>query len=82
MGGDEFLALIFSDDLENAYQSMIKKLNDKINELNENVKYDFPLSFAYGHSLCSSTQNSSIHDCEKLADKEMYECKHRMKAER
>ena len=82
VGGDEFLALIYSDDLENSYQDMIKKLNDKIDNLNENEKHDFPLSFAYGHAICSSTQSPSIHDCEKLADKEMYDCKHRMKAER
>ena len=82
VGGDEFLALIYSDDLENSYQDMIKKLNDKIDNMNENEKHDFPLSFAYGHAICSSTQTPSIHDCEKLADKEMYDCKHRMKAER
>ena len=40
------------------------------------------LSFAYGHAICNLSQGQSVRDSERLADKEMYECKHRMKAER
>ena len=36
----------------------------------------------FGHAICTSDQEYSIRDAERLADKEMYECKHRMKAER
>ena len=43
---------------------------------------EIPLSFAYGHAVCTSCQSESFHDSERQADKEMYECKRMMKAER
>ncbi len=82
VGDDEFLAIIYGEDPETLYQSAIKDLNDKIAKFNETEKSDYPLSFAYGHAICTSGQNYSIHDYERIADAEMYDCKHRMKAER
>lgn len=81
-GGDEFLAIIYGDDPEEAYQSVVKDLNIRIKEYNDSNNKAVKLSFAYGHAICTSSQNYSIHDSERIADKEMYECKRMMKAER
>ena len=81
-GGDEFLAIIYGDDPETVYQSVVKDLNDRIEKYNNSENKEIPLSLAYGHALCISSQNYSIHDSERIADKEMYECKRMMKAER
>ena len=81
-GGDEFLAIIYGDDPEEAYQSVVKDLNIRLKEYNESNNKAVKLSFAYGHAICTSSQNYSIHDSERIADKEMYECKRMMKAER
>ncbi len=67
VGGDEFLAIIYGEDPEGLYQSVIKDLNDKLVEFNEKEKSDHPLSFAYGHAICASGQNYSIHDSERIA---------------
>ncbi len=81
-GGDEFLAIIYGEDPETEYQSIVKDLNNRIDEFNQKENKPIKLSFAYGHAICTSNQNYSIHDSERIADKEMYECKHAMKAER
>ncbi len=81
-GGDEFLAVIYGDDPEQAYQSVVKDLNNRIKEYNASKNKEIQLSIAYGHAICTSGQNYSIHDSERIADKEMYECKRMMKAER
>ncbi len=82
VGGDEFLAIIYGDDPESAYRDVVKDLNRKVDEFNASEQGDFPLCFAYGHAICRSGQEYSIHDLERIADQEMYECKHKMKAER
>lgn len=82
IGGDEFLAVIYGDDPEETYRSVVEKLNRGIEEFNNKEKKEIKLSIAYGHSLCTSSWDYSIHDSERIADKEMYECKRMMKAER
>ncbi|MDY6398801.1 MAG: GGDEF domain-containing protein [Treponema sp.] len=81
-GGDEFFAILYGQNPEDIYQSVVKDLNKRIDEYNAKENKPIKLSFAYGHSICTSSQNYSIHDSERIADKEMYECKHAMKAER
>ncbi|MCR5537570.1 MAG: diguanylate cyclase [Succinivibrio sp.] len=82
VGGDEFLALLFGEDPENIYQQVKFTLNRNVDRFNAAEKPEFPLSFAFGHSLCSTFQHYSIHDSERLADQEMYECKKEMKITR
>ena len=82
VGGDEFLAVIYGDDPEAAYRDVVQDLNRRVDEFNESENSDIPLCFAYGHAICRSDQEYSIHDSERIADQEMYECKHKMKAER
>ena len=82
VGGDEFLVLVFGDEPEQTYKEITQKLDNQIKAFNDNHKHEIPLTFAYGHSLCTSGQDYSFHDSERLADKEMYECKRNMKAER
>ncbi|MBR4759134.1 MAG: GGDEF domain-containing protein [Lachnospiraceae bacterium] len=81
-GGDEFLAILYGENLEAVYDAMIEDLNSRIDAFNQKENKEIKLSFAYGHAICNSSQDYSIHDSERLADKEMYECKRRMKAER
>ena len=81
-GGDEFIAIIYGEDPEAEYQSIVKDLNNRLDDFNAKANKPIKLSFAYGHAICTSSQNYSIHDSERIADKEMYECKHTMKAER
>lgn len=70
------------DDPEATYQAVVKDLLQKLDEFNGTGQSEVPLCFAYGHAICTSDQEYSIYDAERLADKEMYKCKHRMKAER
>lgn len=79
VGGDEFMALIFGDNPEKEYQQIIELLKKKADEYNKKNTMGVPLSFAYGHAMCSSSDNESIYDIEKEADKEMYNCKSIMK---
>lgn len=82
VGGDEFLAIIYGDDPEAAYRDVVQDLNRRVDEFNASEHSDIPLCFAYGHAICRSGQEYSIHDSERIADQEMYECKRKMKAER
>ena len=82
IGGDEFSAFVFGEDPETAYQEVIKKLLADIDAFNAASERNIPLSFAYGHYICMAGQEFSIHDSERMADREMYECKRAMKAER
>ena len=82
VGGDEFLILIFGDNPEENYCKITDALEKKILAFNETEKKDIPLSMAYGHAICSTRQEGSIHDSERLADQEMYDCKKRMKVTR
>nr|MCR4992209.1 hypothetical protein [Lachnospiraceae bacterium] len=51
-GGDEFLAIIYGDDPEEAYQSVVKDLNIRIKEYNDSNNKAVKLSFAYGVAEC------------------------------
>ncbi|MCR4628170.1 MAG: diguanylate cyclase [Clostridium sp.] len=82
VGGDEFLILIFGSDPEEAYRNIVSRLKEKTDAYNSEKDRGIPLSFAYGHALCTSDQHHSIHDSERAADAEMYEHKRQMKAER
>ena len=83
VGGDEFLILIVGENPEENYFKIIETLEKKILAYNEAEKKDIPLSMAYGHATCSSKEEGcSIHDSERLADQEMYDCKKRMKVTR
>lgn len=76
------MAIIYGDDPEAAYRDVVQDLNRRVDEFNASEHSDIPLCFAYGHAICRSGQEYSIHDSERIADQEMYECKHKMKAER
>lgn len=82
VGGDEFLILLFGSDPEATYRTVTARLMEKADAYNSENKSEIPLSFAYGHSICTSEQHHSIHDSERAADAEMYEHKRQMKAER
>ncbi len=81
-GGDEFTAVIYGEDLEAEYQSIVSELKRGMEAYNLSENKDNQFSFAFGHAICTSSQNDSIHESERQADKEMYECKRMMKAER
>ena len=82
LGGDEFMVLLFGDDPEQVYQRVVTSLQKNIDDFNSSAHRDILLSFAYGHSLCTSAGTMTMQESEHLADLNMYECKKRMKAER
>lgn len=76
------IAIIYGEDLETKYQSVIGKLNRMIEEFNTKEIREKELSIAYGHAIYTKDINYSLHDIERQAEKAMYECKHLMKVER
>ncbi len=66
------------DDPESAYQDAVKDLNRKVDESNASEHGDIQLCFAYIHAICRSGQEYSIHDLERIADQEIYECRKKM----
>ncbi len=79
VGGDEFTAIIYGEDPEKLYQSIIDTLIQLVERYNQNNGEEFKLSIAYGHSICTSGEPAAINRAEREADQEMYECKRRMK---
>lgn len=76
-GGDEFIALL-NDVSEDEVKSIIKKVQDEANRYNELSKQIY-IEFAYGYALSINYQEANLKVLLNQADKNMYECKTRMK---
>lgn len=76
-GGDEFIALL-NDVSEDEVKSIIKKVQDEANRYNEFSKQIY-IEFAYGYALSINYQEANLKVLLNQADKNMYECKTRMK---
>lgn len=76
-GGDEFIALL-NDVSEDEVKSIIKKVQDEANRYNEFSKQIY-IEFAYGYALSINYQETNLKVLLNQADKNMYECKTRMK---
>jgi len=73
----EFIALL-NDVSEDEVKSIIKKVQDEANRYNEFSKQIY-IEFAYGYALSINYQETNLKVLLNQADKNMYECKTRMK---
>lgn len=80
MGGDEFVAIIENDNIENI-EKLIEKFNENIKEVNRK-KPDLNLSISYGYATSTEVQGASYEKVFEIADERMYTCKQKMKVER
>jgi len=78
-GGDEFFIIISGVDCELNYTKGLDSMNKSIETYNKEQNPPVPLHIAYGMSVFE-TGKTHVADAEKLADKRMYECKKKLKA--
>ena len=77
MGGDEFIAIIESNDRAEIEQ-LIEKFNEGVEEENKKNP-ELGLSISYGYAVNDELQGETPEKVYQLADKRMYECKKRKK---
>ncbi len=73
MGGDEFIAIIETDDTERI-EKLLDKFRDNIKEVN-NSKPDIGLSISYGYAVSTELEGASFEKIYNIADERMYEYK-------
>lgn len=73
-GGDEFIAIMQSDDEVMARQA-VRRLEELVRAYNAKEQPPVLLDIAYGMALFRA-EEGSLEEAELLADKRMYECKH------
>ena len=74
VGGDEFIAIISGNDVDEAAQSAIKLMESLTEEYNVNEKPPVMLDIAYGMAAFT-VSDGDMEKAARLADKRMYECK-------
>lgn len=79
IGGDEFIAILQSDDLDNLEKIKQDILNLSINEMKKAGSLLEKCSFASGFAIFDSKHDTSFEDVVKRADIEMYENKKMLK---
>ena len=79
IGGDEFVALLQTDDYENLVQIKKDVLEFSETEIQKLVPPAEKRSFASGFAIYDSTKDKNFGDVMKRADKEMYENKRHLK---
>lgn len=78
LGGDEFIALIDTND-KNLLKSMISEFEKHIKNYNNKNK-DFEISIAYGLATCDESEEPGTENIYRIADTRMYECKVKQKS--
>ena len=79
IGGDEFVAVLQTDDFDNLEQLKKDVLEFGITEITKQVPLTEKKSFAAGFAVYDSSTDKSFADVMKRADKEMYENKRMLK---
>ena len=79
IGGDEFVAILQSDDYENLEQIKDEVLKMSMNEMKKPVSLFEKCSFASGFAVFDSNSDRTFEDVMKRADIEMYENKKMLK---
>ena len=80
IGGDEFVAVLQSDDYNNLEQIKKNINNICIEEITKAVPLSEKKSFAAGFAVYDSTKDKTFGDVMKRADIEMYEHKKKLKS--
>lgn len=78
IGGDEFTALLVNCSQESA-RILVNRLKDNLKKKVLIKSRDYPLSLSVGMAHFDPSEQESIDDLLKRADKEMYACKQRAK---
>lgn len=79
-GGDEFIALL-TDVTKDEVEEIIVSVQNEVKRYNEFSK-QIRIDFAYGYALSTSYQEVNLKVLLNQADKNMYDCKTRMKQAR
>ena len=79
-GGDEFIALL-TDVTKDEVEEIIASVQNEVKRYNEFSK-QIRIDFAYGYALSTSYQEANLKVLLNQADKNMYDCKTRMKQAR
>ena len=77
MGGDEFIAIIESDDVR-FIEQLIDIFKENIKNVNKK-KPDLGLSISYGYAISTEFEGESFEKVYNIADERMYACKQKMK---
>ena len=80
LGGDEFIALL-NDVTQQEVEDIILQVQNEARCYNEFSKQIF-IDFAFGYALSTHGRETNLKLLLNQADKNMYECKARMKAKK
>ena len=82
IGGDEFAVIFNGDNIQDNYETGIKRFETDVKRHNDMREKNFRISIAHGFAVYSKEQqeDSKMIDIYQLADKMMYENKKEMKA--
>lgn len=78
-GGDEFIVMGIAQS-EKEVQNYWAKVQEDIDDYNENRKKHATLSMSYGYDIFNIDHKTYLEDCIRITDKKMYEEKNRKKA--
>lgn len=78
-GGDEFMAIMTGQDVENNYNEALKLFEDYIEDYNRTEKPEIPLLIPCGMAVYESGSGASLVVAERLADDRMYARKTELK---
>ncbi|MFW5794436.1 MAG: GGDEF domain-containing protein [Bacillota bacterium] len=79
IGGDEFVVLLYIDDIKELQKS-INELKNKLEIINKTRQFDFDISFSYGSNIYNKKSFTSINDFLNQSDKLMYNNKNNKRA--
>lgn len=79
IGGDEFIALIAGEQVEESYKAGREKFDQLVIEKNASGEHEFTISVAYAAEWCELVTAEGIAKAEEEADRKMYEKKLKMK---
>ena len=80
IGGDEFVVIIDSPDAEKLYKEYSMQFNVNIQNFNNFYNKPYKLSIAYACAFYKKHQNITLHEIINMSDKEMYNHKIKIKA--
>jgi diguanylate cyclase (GGDEF)-like protein len=79
VGGDEFVALVHTDNIEADCRNSISKLEQLYSEYNSDGSHSFDIVIAKGYYCYEPHKNISIERAAQMADKLMYQNKQELK---
>ena len=81
MGGDEFVALLFAEPLDQRFRECCERLEEAEREYNARPDTLMPLRIAWGRARFGAANNVTMEEAKHEADLDMYATKRNMKRE-